>query len=142
MLADGCVFVPGECDCANAYSRGDDVVTEANARSCVSGGRGDQYAVVLFPSVAVFTGRGLCGIVSAGVHWVGSITWRESIMVCGVCSVDRTNGEAVIRDYPRYKAVQKPCPNCGSVRAKLVTLSGLAAVAVARRRALACAMVG
>jgi len=56
-------------------------------------------------------------------------------MVCEVCSVDRTDGDAIIRDYPRYKAVQKPCPNCGSVRAKMVTLVGLAAVAVARRRA-------
>ena len=56
-------------------------------------------------------------------------------MVCGMCSVDRTDGEPVIRDYPRYKSVEKPCPNCGVVRAREVSLRSLAALAIARRRA-------
>ena len=56
-------------------------------------------------------------------------------MVCGVCSVDRTDGELVIRDYPRYKSVEKPCPNCGVVRARMAVLGSLAALAIARRRA-------
>jgi len=36
-------------------------------------------------------------------------------MVCEVCSVDRED-DPVIRDYPRFLRVQKPCPNCGIER--------------------------
>lgn len=35
-------------------------------------------------------------------------------MVCEVCSVDYDNeGKPVVLSYPKFKAVQKPCPNCG-----------------------------
>lgn len=58
-------------------------------------------------------------------------------MVCEVCSVDHDDdgGEPIILDYPRFKAVQKPCPNCGTVHARTLTLSSLTAVTAARRRA-------
>lgn len=39
-------------------------------------------------------------------------------MVCEVCSVeyDEEGQVPVILDYPRFLAVQKPCPNCGIQR--------------------------
>ena len=61
------------------------------------------------------------------------------MMVCEVCSIDRTNeGELVIRDYPRYIASECPCPNCGSgaPRAKNTILRDLARRSVERRKAM------
>lgn len=62
----------------------------------------------------------------------------ERIMVCEVCSIDRSDddGDSVILDYPRFLASEQPCPNCGGVGAvqpKKLTLSDLTALAIARR---------
>ena len=36
-------------------------------------------------------------------------------MVCEVCSVDRTEDELRILDYPRWAAAEVPCLNCGGL---------------------------
>lgn len=60
------------------------------------------------------------------------------MMVCEVCSVDRTiDGELVILDFPRYIAAESHCPNCGSgvERAKVPMLTNLSRLAIERRNA-------
>lgn len=65
------------------------------------------------------------------------------MMVCDVCSVDRTNeGELVILDFPRFVASEIPCPNCGSGAPRRTgdVLRDLARRPVARRRASSAAV--